>query len=105
MLDERKRRIAENETRFRAINDRLDADVRRLPDDGSTTDYVCECGRLDCALTVALTLDEYRHVRDDAMLFAVLPGHEFPDAEDVLTQTERYFVVRKHVEAAPVVEN
>ena len=105
MLDARKRRIAENEARFRAINDRLNADVRSLPhEEGETTDFVCECGMLECALTVPLTLDEYRHVRDDDRLFAVLPGHEIPDAEDVLTRTDRYVVVRKHADSAPIVE-
>ena len=54
-------------------------------------------------MTVPLTLDEYRHVRDDDLLFVVLPGHEIPDAEDVLVRTDRYFVVRKHAEVAPIV--
>ena len=105
VLDDRKRRIAENETRFREINDRLEADVRRMaPGEDDATEFVCECGQLECTLTISLTLDEYRHVRDDPMLFAVLPGHEIPDTEDVLARTDRYCVVRKHAEAAPIVE-
>jgi len=104
VLDARKRRIAENEARFRAINERLAHDVRDLTNDDEHTDFVCECGKAECAGSLALTLDEYRHVRDDAMLFAVLPGHQIPDAEDVLTATDRYVVVRKHAEAAPVVD-
>jgi hypothetical protein len=104
VLDDRKRRIAENEARFRAINDRLEKDVRTLGLDAEPTEFVCECGNIDCALTVSLTLDEYQHARDDAMLFVVLPGHEIPDAEDVLARTDRYVVVRKHAEAAPIVE-
>ena len=104
MLDARKRRIAENEARFREINDRLDHDVRTVATEpGEMVDFVCECGKLDCALTVSLTLDEYRHVRDDDRLFAVLPGHEIGDAEDVISRGERFFVVRKHAEAAPIV--
>ena len=105
MLDARKRRIAENEARFREINDRLNADLRALtPADGETTEFVCECGSLECALTVALTAGEYRHLREDDMLFAVLPGHEIPDAEDVISRTARFIVVRKHAESAPIVE-
>ena len=106
MLDARKRRIAENEARFREINERLNADLGALSiGDSETTDFVCECGKLDCALAVPLTLDEYRHARDDDLLFVVLPGHEIPDAEDVIIRAERYFVVRKHAEAAPIVES
>ena len=105
MLDARKRRIAENEARFRDINARLDADLRALSlTEGETVDFVCECGKSECTQTVALTLDEFHHVRADDRLFAVLPGHEIPDAEDVLVRTERYVVVRKHAEAAPIVE-
>jgi hypothetical protein len=105
VLDARKRRIAENEARFREINERLANDVAELTAADETTDFVCECGKVECTLTIALTLDEYRHVRDDPLLFAVLPGHQIEDAEDVLTSTERYAVVRKHAEAAPVVED
>ena len=105
MLDARKRRIAENEARFREINERLDADLRALSlGDGEMIDFVCECGKAECADTIPLTLDEFRHLRDDAMLFGVIPGHEIPDAEDVLVRTDRYFVVRKHAESAPIVE-
>ena len=104
MLDARKRRIAENEARFREINNRLDEDLRSMTSDtGEVVDFVCECGKLDCALTVSLTLDEYRHVRDDDRLFAVLPGHEIPDSEDAISHTERFVVVRKHAESVPVV--
>jgi hypothetical protein len=105
VLDDRKRRIAENEARFRAINDRLENDVRTLDLGHEPTEFVCECGNIDCALTVELTLDEYRHAREDSLLFVVLPGHEIPDAEDVITRTDRYVVVRKHAEAAPIVES
>ena len=106
MLDARKRRIAENEARFREINDRLNEDLRSLSlGDGETVDFVCECGKAECADTVAVTLDEYGHARDDDLMFVVLPGHEIPDAEDVLARTDRYFVVRKHAESAPIVES
>ncbi len=104
MLDARRRRIAENETRFREINDRLESDARSLLGDGESIEFVCECGKFDCALSVALTLPEYRDVRADDRQFAVLPGHEIPDTEDVVDRTERFVVVRKHDEAAPIVE-
>jgi hypothetical protein len=105
VLDDRKRRIAQNEARFREINDRLEADVRKLAPGDGITEFVCECGQAQCTLTVPLTLDEYDRVRADDLLFVVLPGHEIPDTEDVLTRTDRYFVVRKHAEAAPIVES
>jgi len=104
VLDDRRRRIAENESRFREINDRLETDARSLLGDGETIDFVCECGKFDCALSVPLTLSEYRAVRADDRLFAVLPGHEITDTEDVVDRTERFVTVRKHAEATPIVE-
>ncbi len=103
-MDPRKRRIAENESRFREINDRLGRDLAGLPSDGEQVPFVCECGMLDCTDSVELTLDEYSRVRQDAMCFAVIPGHQIEDTEDVIARTERFVVVRKHAEAAPVVD-
>lgn len=102
-MDPRKRRIAENETRFRDINERLGADLASLPQDDDHVPFICECGLLECVGSVPLTLDEYRGVREDVMQFAVLPGHEIEDTEDVVARTERFLVVRKHAESAPIV--
>jgi hypothetical protein len=104
VLDERARRIAENESRFREINERLEADLRKLPVDDNPVAFVCECGKLACADGVRLTLSEYERVRADPLLFAILPGHEIEDVEDVVAREERFAVVRKHLDAAEVVE-
>ena len=104
MLDARARRIADNESRFRDINERLEADLRRLPVDGDPVEFVCECGHSDCTASVSLTVDEYERVRQDPATFAMLPGHEIPDVEDVVERHERYLVARKKPEAWPVVE-
>lgn len=104
MLDARKRRIADNESRFREINERLEADLRRLPLDDEPIDFICECGMVDCADTVPLTIAEYERVRQDSRTFAMVPGHQIEDAEDVLVETERYLVARKKPESHQVVE-
>ena len=103
-MTDRERRIAENESRFRQINERLEADLRRLPDDGAPVGYVCECGRQACTQLVELTFEEYERVRGDPRHFAVVPGHELADVEDVLVATDRYAVVRKHPSTVPLVE-
>ena len=104
MTEERLRRIAANESRFRQINERLEEDLRRLPVDGEPVTFVCECGQLSCVDPVPLTIDEFERVRQDPHLFAIVPGHEIPDAEDVVAREERFFVVRKHVETEELVE-
>ena len=103
-MDARRRHIAENEVRFRDINERLEADLRRLPVDGEPVEFVCECGYLECAQSVRLTLDEYEEVRKDPTTFALIPGHEILDAEDVVVANERYVVARKKPPTRPLVE-
>ena len=100
-MDERARRIAANESRFREINERLRNDLRALPDDESAVDFVCECGKIDCAERLSLTIAEYEAIRAGSLDFAVAPGHQIGDVEDVVDANERFMRVRKHPEAAP----
>ena len=101
-MDERAKRIAQNEARFRDINERLRTDLRALPDDAAAVTFVCECGRIECDLSVELPLTEYEGVRADPLLFTIVPGHELTDVEDVVKRAEGYAVVRKHEETAPI---
>ena len=99
-MDARARRIADNESRFREINERLRTDLSVLPDDESPVEFVCECGMVECAEPVRMTLAEYEAVRASSLDFAVAPGHEIGDVEDVVDRNDRYARVRKHPEAA-----
>jgi hypothetical protein len=99
-VDARARRIADNESRFREINERLRTDLRVLPDDEEPVEFVCECGKVDCAQPVSLTLTEYEAIRASSLDFAVVPGHHLGDVEDVVDVNERYARVRKHPESA-----
>ena len=99
-MDARARRIADNESRFREINERLRRDLRALPEDREPVDFVCECGRVECADSVKLSLEEYEAIRASSLDFFVVPGHQSPDVEDVVDINERYARVRKHPEAA-----
>ena len=93
--ERRKHQIARNEALFREVNER----VQEVSEDRATltTDFVCECGDEGCTETVALRDEEYEHVRADPLLFAIVPGHEIPDLEEVIARNQRFFVVRKHI--------
>ena len=96
-MDERKRRIGENEALFRKINeevDELNRNLAQLTDE--TIHIVCECGNIECAERIVVPLDAYERVRSESELFFVVPGHELPSTEDVVEETPRYNVVRKH---------
>jgi hypothetical protein len=97
MPDERAAQLAENESRFRAINDRVERDLEQVVDDpNELLPFVCECALRTCSATIELTRAEYEHVREQPILFAVAPGHQILDVEDVAERHQRYFVIRKH---------
>ncbi|MBA3843050.1 MAG: hypothetical protein H0X39_10615 [Actinobacteria bacterium] len=100
-MEERKRRIALNEMVFREVNEQIEgltSGVLQVGDD-ETMSIVCECGEITCAERLTTTVSDYESIRSDALLFFVLPGHELPDVEDVVEQTDAYLVVRKRPEA------
>lgn len=101
-MPDRLRQIAEHEIRFREINERLATDVREISSPDAPLEFVCECGVLTCSESVPATLAEYDAVRGDGAQFLVLPGHDIPDAEDVVGGGDRYAVVRKRDSTAPL---
>ena len=104
MATPRKERIAQNENAFRALNESLENSVHRRRSAEDLGGFVCECGDDDCEDIVRLQLATYEEIRDDSRLFFVVPGHEMPDAEDVVRRGEGYFVVRKHVDVADITD-
>jgi hypothetical protein len=96
--ERRKEQIARNEALFREVNER----VQEVSEDRATlmTDFVCECGDTGCTQSIQLRDEEYEHVRSDPLLFAIVPGHEILDVEEVVAENQRFYVVRKHVAEA-----
>ena len=94
-MDERGKRIGQNEVVFREVNERL----RELGEGFSlvseVAEFVCECGDSGCAERVQLPLSEYERVRSDAKWFVVVPGHELPEYEKVVEKKDGYTIVEK----------
>ena len=99
-MDERARRIGENEILFREVNERVEALNEAFNAVTDRVSIVCECGQLECIERISMSLAEYEDVRREPTAFAVIPGHELPDVETVVAEGEAYAVVRKH-EGAP----
>ena len=97
-------RVARNENLFRQVNERVkevsEAFDSRLP----LPEWLCECADTACVERIALTLDEYEALRAEPTQFAVAPSesHVFFEVENVVDQTERYWVVDKIGTAAQV---
>jgi len=95
-VDERARRIGQNEALFRSINESIESMNEAF---GTLTDsmaVVCECGDVSCAEQIEVRIADYERVRSDPTHFIVVPGHEEADVEDVVERQERFDVVRKH---------
>lgn len=88
---------------FREVNERIE-DVARLHGADDALDFLCECGRRDCLAAIGLSREEYESVRAEPDRFLVAPGHEEPDIERVVSETERFFVVEKTGEAGAFAE-
>jgi hypothetical protein len=94
-LDDRSRRVGENEILYRAVNEKIEGLNRVFGTLTDTMTVVCECGRMTCAEQIELELPVYERIRSDPSLFVVVPGHEAAGVEAVLEHAGTYDVVRK----------
>ena len=95
-MDERTRRIGQNEALFREVYERvkdLNETFELVLDERS---IVCECGNETCIEQISISPKDYEAVRADPAQFVVVPGHEVPDVEEVVARVDGYAVVRKH---------
>jgi hypothetical protein len=100
-MDERARRLAENETVFRAGNEAINANIGG----GAELTFLCECGSDTCFERIPLTPAEYEAVRAHPAHFVIAPGHEdAATGEVVVANGERYAVVEKQLEARSIAE-
>ena len=96
-----KDRIARNEAIFREVNERV-ANV--VDSEARMTDFLCECGNLDCVEEISLTDAEYMKLRSNPATFAVVPGHAIEDVETDIEETDRFQIVEKHPREAAIAE-
>jgi hypothetical protein len=95
-VDERERRIGENEAIYREVNERIRDISERIPVLSETLTIVCECGRPECTERLTIDPETYANVRANPILFVMTPGHEEPSVERVVERTPAYVVVAKH---------
>lgn len=101
-MQARERQVAENEVRFRALNERLREAGAAWDGREGVLSVVCECGDEDCTTAIELTPGEYESVRADETQFAIVPGHVRPEVEDVVSEQDGWALVRKRGEAAAI---
>jgi hypothetical protein len=102
-VDPREKRLAQNESIFRSVNERIEEAATSGVRDAHVFEFVCECSNADCNLMLPMTVAEYERVRADPTQFVVAPGHDLPEIETVVVRRGGYQVVKKHGEAARLV--
>ena len=107
-MDERARRAGENEALFREVNERtnkLTDEWAAAPDvEVPALQILCECSRVDCAISLPVTKRLYEETRAHGSRFLVAPGHEVVEFERVVAEREGVLLVEKTGESKPYVE-
>lgn len=83
-----------DEQYFRGLNERLAEEASEL----GVTGYlplVCECGDPHCFRLIRATPAEFEELRTAADRYAIFPGHEDVEHEQLLGATGRYTLVEK----------
>ena len=99
-MPSRKERLAQNEVRFREINEAAQPQ-RESQGEGR---FVCECADRSCMTWIEVSLDEYEAVRRHPRRFIVAPTHEVPDIETIIDRKPGHFVIEKPESVSHVVE-
>ena len=94
MNEERQRRVADNESLFRVVNEQLARDHERFQI-SEPAEFLCECGDPSCSERILLTRDEYEEIRSHGARFAIRDGHEIEEVERVVARRERFSIVEK----------
>jgi hypothetical protein len=94
-------RGARTQSLFRDVNERVKGINTAFSVAVPLGDWVCECANDACTERVALSPEEYEAVRSHAKRFVIAPdeSHLYPEIEDVVERSERYWVVQKIGEA------
>jgi hypothetical protein len=93
-------RLAHNQVLFREVNERL----REMLDESvAVAEFLCECSQADCTETLPLEPSEYERVRSQPNQFVITPGHEIPEIEEVVWESDSYILLRK-IEGAEYAE-
>jgi hypothetical protein len=99
-LEIQRERAAKNQSLFREVNERIED----LAGSASFPSFICECMNESCDEGVAMTVQEYEHVRAGGNRFFVLPGHDVPAVEEIVETNDRFVVVGKLGVGASVAE-
>ena len=111
-MESRLDRQARNEALIRDVNERIErvAEEARPGAGLERFEFLCECGaggddNIACEGRIEMTVAEYEEIRGQDDRFALVPGHESEELENVAGRTHRFVVVDKKPAAEPFVDD
>lgn len=94
-MNERKRRIGENEAIFRSVNEQVRGLTATLATGADQMKIVCECGARSCTEQFQIDTTSYAETRAEPTQFLIKPGHDLPETETVVAKNDVFWTVRK----------
>ena len=99
-LDDRLRRVGENEALYRLVNERIQALSAGVITRSGEFGVICECAKLDCKTQIMIRPRVYEQARANSDHFIVLRGHEIEEIETVVEDHGSFIVIAKTPEEA-----
>jgi hypothetical protein len=97
MASRRTTGIADNQSMFRMVNERVTSwPERQAAPSAERLMFYCECADPKCFERVFLTAGEYEAIRAESTHFVVVEGYLFPEAERVVAERNGHQVVEKN---------
>jgi hypothetical protein len=93
----REERVVRNEDRFRQTNEGIE---HLTPESARTFQIFCECADPNCLRLIEIEHATYHEVRSHSLRFMVAEGHQLPEFETVVSETDGILIVQKHPGAA-----
>jgi hypothetical protein len=90
------REVLRNQRVFREVNERI-AQIT-LRQEALDAEFLCECGRDDCASAITLDVNEYESLRGQDGFFLLVPGHAVEGVDRVVESRDGYELVVAVVE-------
>src|SRR6266516_4461958 len=103
MDDEQAERLAKREAIFRATNEEIARVDDEFGGNVAALEIVCECARRGCSELIAVSPADYERARSEPRRFLLVPGHELPEIERVVSRYDGFVVVEKEEPAAAAV--
>jgi hypothetical protein len=106
-----RRRMVENEAVFREMNKRAlnyidelgeiangDKNKEYLRYDDAPLHFYCECADENCHERITMKPSDFTIIHEKNDVFIVLPGHDVPMIEEIITKYKNYYIIKKYTD-------